>query len=76
MNGHRPAITSATVAWKPHAIHLAGQLVHAGVLTDGAWRNAMLDVPRHHFVPSYFHFPDRTTWRHQRCVDIEPPRVR
>lgn len=76
MNGHRPAITSAAVAWKPHAIHLAGQLVHAGVLTDGAWRNAMLDVPRHHFVPSYFHASDRTTWRHQRCTDTDSAAAR
>jgi protein-L-isoaspartate O-methyltransferase len=76
MNGHRPAITSAALVWRPHAIHLAGQLVHAGVLTDGAWRNAVLAVPRHHFVPGYFQAADRTRWRHHRCPDPDSAAAR
>ena len=39
------------------------------MLTDGAWRDTLLDVPRHHFVPTYIYAPDRTTWRHQRRPD-------
>lgn len=71
MSGARTTTPNAAVAWKPHAVHLAGQLVRAGVLTDGAWRDALLDVPRHHFVPTYFYAPDRTTWRHQRRPDSD-----
>lgn len=59
--------------WTTHAVGLAGQLVRDGVLTDGAWRDAILDVPRHHYTPSYSTTaPPGPGWRHHRCPDAGP----
>lgn len=54
---HDRGVDVGESVWKPHAVRLAGQLVRHGVLTDGAWRDALLDVPRHHFIP-HTHTPD------------------
>ncbi|MHA6631097.1 rRNA adenine N-6-methyltransferase family protein [Pseudonocardia sichuanensis] len=63
-------------AWKSHAVRLAGQLVRHGVLTDGAWRDAVLDVPRHHYTPSYYTAtppgPGSTGWHHHHRPDAGP----
>lgn len=39
--------------WRPLATALAEQLTAQGVLTDPRWRQALLDTPRHHFVPEH-----------------------
>ena len=45
-------MTTSTVDWESRAAALARGLVAEGVLTDPAWADAFIHVPRHVFVPS------------------------
>ncbi len=40
--------------WGRHAERLVDGLARRGALRDDRWRDALLDVPRHHFVPAYY----------------------
>lgn len=57
--------------WQPYAERLAERLVRAGLLTDGRWRDALLDTPRHHFAPSHYRAPTHTRWRRTVRVETE-----
>lgn len=41
-------------SWQQLANRLAAQLSAAGVLRSAAWRRALVEVPRHEFVPAYY----------------------
>ncbi|MDN5747151.1 MAG: protein-L-isoaspartate O-methyltransferase [Pseudonocardia sp.] len=45
--------------WQGHAERLVDVLARRGALRDDRWRAALLDVPRHHFVPAYYTGPAR-----------------
>lgn len=40
--------------WKDRAETLADRLAAGGALTDPAWRSALVNTPRHLFVPSFY----------------------
>lgn len=67
---------TADCTWKPHAVRLARQLVRDGALTDASWRDAVRNVPRHHFTPSHYTAappsPGTTGWRHHHRPDSGP----
>ncbi|MEV4254208.1 methyltransferase domain-containing protein [Spirillospora sp. NPDC049652] len=39
--------------WKPYAVQLGDRLTRDGILTDPALHRAVVDVPRHLFVPTF-----------------------
>lgn len=41
-------------SWRQRARALRDELVAAGKLSSPAWQQAVLDVPRHRFVPAYY----------------------
>ncbi|GAA2535919.1 MULTISPECIES: protein-L-isoaspartate O-methyltransferase family protein [Pseudonocardia] len=45
--------------WRRYAERLVDGLVRRGALRDDRWRAALLDVPRHHFVPAHYTRPAR-----------------
>lgn len=45
--------------WPHHAERLADGLVRRGALHDHRWHDALLAVPRHHFVPAHYTRPAR-----------------
>lgn len=45
--------------WRRYAERLVDGLVRRGALRDDRWRAALLDVPRHHFVPAHHARPAR-----------------
>ncbi|WP_245645373.1 methyltransferase domain-containing protein [Pseudonocardia acaciae] len=50
-------------SWRQRARALRDELVTAGKLSSPAWQQAVLDVPRHHFVPAYYQRrPDEPGW--------------
>ncbi len=48
------AVMVAESRWRPMAAHLAEVLQADGDLHDPAWREAVLAVPRHEFIPRYY----------------------
>jgi|GEM_PF-956416 len=61
--------------WRRHAERLVDGLVRRGALRDDRWRDALLDVPRHHFVPAHYTRPARGGhWqRHDPGTEPESP---
>lgn len=53
---------TTTSDWRPAAGRYAATLAEAGAITDPAWRQVFAAVPRHVFVPQYWHWI-RTTRR-------------
>ncbi|GHE42676.1 protein-L-isoaspartate O-methyltransferase [Streptosporangium violaceochromogenes] len=47
-------ISAGDAAWRRHARRLADELRREGVLSDPAWRDAVLHVPRHVFIPDFY----------------------
>lgn len=56
--------------WRPRAQALVKRLIADGDLHSPAWRDALLNVPRHEFVPRYYE--QDTTTRPARWVLREP----
>lgn len=54
-------------SWRPYARRLAEELADSGILVDTAWRNALINTPRHMFLPQFYAGGpdgDRRTGRH------------
>jgi methyltransferase of ATP-grasp peptide maturase system len=75
MSAHSSTTTTPPVAasvWRPMATRLAEQLQADGDLHDPRWREALLKVPRHEFVPRYYLQEQATPGRPRRWVAHEP----
>ena len=63
-------VTVPASTWQPLARRLAEQLDADGDLRSPAWREALLAVPRHEFIPRYY-VPDQQA-RPLRWITYEP----
>jgi methyltransferase of ATP-grasp peptide maturase system len=61
--------TTTGIEWEPHAARLADELAAAGKLTDPRLADAVRDVPRHVFVPTYHQQTPDGGWAQRSSVD-------